>query len=286
MPNSSPQYANPITRELVDRYSEDGVVMLKGAIDIEWIEKLRRGVEYNIENPSDCGRVWDRDEFGGVTFFDCQAWQQIPEYRDFVENSPIAELAGTIMDCDSVNFFYDAIFSRTTGNQFRTPFHQDEPYWSVSGFDCCSIWMPLVPVEKKSALEFVKGSHRWEQKFKQTNFGALTSDERDQVVFDDEDTVEFPDIEANRNQYDILSWDMEPGDIAMFNARIIHGGSGLLAADRDLKVFNTQWTGDDVRVIFRPEGMDPDHSETMRSLGLKPGDRLSGSRYPQLWSRS
>lgn len=63
-------------------------------------------------------------------------------------------------------FFFDAIFVRTSGAQFCTPFHQDEPYyWSVKGFDTCSVWMPLVDVEKKSALEFVLGSHRWTQKY-------------------------------------------------------------------------------------------------------------------------
>ena len=85
---------------------------------------------------------------------------------------------------EAANFFFDAIFTRSTGSQFRTPFHQDEPYWSVEGFDTCSAWMPLVPVAKRSALEFVKGSHAWDVRYAQTNFGALTGDERDQVVYD------------------------------------------------------------------------------------------------------
>ena len=147
--------------------------------------------------------------------------------------------------------------------------------------------MPLVPVAKRSALEFVKGSHAWDVRYAQTNFGALTGDERDQVVYDQvEDNLEpFPDIEGNREQYEILSWDMEPGDVAIFNARMIHGGSGLLHPDRDLKVFNTQWLGDDVRVMFRPEGMDPDHSQVMTEHGLAPGDRVGGPLYPELWRR-
>jgi ectoine hydroxylase-related dioxygenase (phytanoyl-CoA dioxygenase family) len=231
--------------------------------------------------------VWNRDEHGRVTFYDSQVWQEIPEYRDFVENSPMAELAGRVMNVEAVNFFFDAIFTRSTGSQFRTPFHQDEPYWSVEGFDTCSAWMPLVPVAKGSALEFVKGSHAWDVRYAQTNFGALTGDERDQVVYDqlEDDLEPFPDIEANREQYEILSWDMEPGDVAIFNARMIHGGSGLLHPDRDLKVFNTQWLGDDVRVMFRPEGMDPDHSQVMTELGLAPGDRVGGPLYPELWRR-
>ena len=266
-------------------YAVDGVALVRGAISSEWVDELRRGVEANLADPSPRGRVWDRDADGRTCFYDSQAWQRIPQYRRFLEASPIAELAGRVMDVAAVNFFFDAIFVRTPGNRFRTPFHQDEPYWSVEGFDCCSIWMPLVPVARQSALEFVRGSHRWNKRYAQTNFGALTGDARDQVVHAAEGREPFPDIEGHRDDYDILSWDMEPGDCAVFNARTIHGGSGNLAPDRDLRVFNTQWLGDDVRVCFRDEGMDPDHRDVMAAMGLRPGDRVGGDLYPQLWRR-
>ena len=272
-----------ISQEHIDAYRQDGVAFIEGAFAPEWIAKLRAGIEDNIANPSERSRIWDRDAEGRVCFYDSQVWQRIEAYSDFVLNSPCGEVAAQLMGSSRVNFFFDAVFVRTPGAQFRTPFHQDEPYWSVNGFDTVSVWMPLVPVEIKSALEFVRGSHRWNKKYKQENFGALTGDARDQVVFDDSDTEAFPDIEGNRDQYEILSWDMEPGDAVFFNARIIHGGSGNLSEGRELKVFNTQWLGDDVRVMFRPEGMDPDHSQVMTEAGLKPGDRPGTDLYPMVW---
>jgi len=251
-------------------------------VDDSWIRLLKEGLGEHIEAPTVRGRIWDRDDQGRTCFYDSQAWQQIPQYQKFIEHSPIASIAGQLLNTQRVNFFFDAVFVRTPGAQFRTPFHQDEPYWSVKGFDTCSIWMPLVAVEKKSALEFVRGSHRWPQKFQQTNFGALTQDARDQrQEVTDGDYEPFPDIEGHREDYEILSWDMSPGDCVAFNGRIIHGGSGNLAPDRDLKVFNTQWLGDDVRVCFREEGMDPDHSAVMREQGLAHGDRISTDLYPE-----
>lgn len=271
----------------IETYAADGVVCLRGVIDSSWITKLQTGLETNLESPTERSRTWDQTAQGSRTFYDSQAWQGIAEYRDFIEHSPMAELAGRVMASERVNFFFDAIFTRTAGTQFRTPFHQDEPYWSVSGFDCVSAWMPLTPVVSTSALEFVRGSHLWNQRYAQKNFGAMTGDARDQHVYDDASPLPpFPDIEGNRNNYDIVNWDMEPGDVAMFNARTIHGGSGLLAPGRDLKVFNTKWLGDDVRVCFKPEGMDPDHSQVMTELGLVPGDRIGGDLYPELWHRS
>ena len=287
MSNAELDLSEVITHQHIVDFATDGVVCLRQVINPDWIERLTAGLARNVADPSPRGRVWNKDEHGRVTFYDSQVWQQVPEYRDFVEQSPMAEIAGRVMNVDAVNFFFDAIFTRSTGSQFRTPFHQDEPYWSVEGFNTCSAWMPLVPVEKRSALEFVKGSHAWNVRYAQTNFGALTGDERDQVTYDhvDDDLEPFPDIEGNRDDYEILSWDMEPGDVAIFNARMIHGGSGLLREDRGLKVFNTQWLGDDVRINFRPEGMDPDHSQVMTEHGLAPGDRVGGPLYPELWRR-
>ena len=272
-----------VTSEHIDEYSTNGVTLVRGAFDPAWIERLTAGIDANIAAPSERSRFWNRDDQGHTTFFDCQVWPKNPHYRDFVLNSDMGRLAGTVMGVSAVNFFFDSIFVRSTGTQFRTPFHQDEPYWSVDGFDCSSAWMPLSSCEKRSALEFVRGSHRWTQRFAQTNFGTLTGDARDQVRFKADDTVPFPDIEGQRHRYDVISWDMEPGDVAIFNARIIHGGSGLLRRDRDLKVFNTQWLGPDVRIKFRAEGMDPDHSGVMTRAGLGPGDRVGGPLYPLVW---
>ena len=270
-----------ITPRVVRDFSEDGVVLLRQAFTGDWIEKLRAGVEKNIAAPTIRGRIWDRDDKGRVCFYDSQAWRGVAEYREFVEQSPAGEMAARVLNTRRVNFFFDAVFIRTPGAQFRTPFHQDEPYWSVEGFDTCSLWMPLVEVEKTSALEFVRGSHRWDRRFRQTNFGALTGDRRDQRSDSADHEYEFPDIDGNRERYEVLSWDMAPGDCVIFNGRTIHGGSGNLARHRGLTVFNTKWLGDDVRVCFRDEGMDPDHSQVMTEQGLKPGDRIGTALYPE-----
>jgi len=205
----------PVTDEQVQAFADDGVVCLRGAFGPDWIEPLRRGMDRALAGPSERRRIWDADDRGGTTTYDNQCWLHVPEYRDFAEHSPMAEIAGRLLGASAVNFFFDAVFVRTAGVRFRTPFHQDEPYWSVEGFDTCSAWMPLVPVARESALEFVRGSHRWDQRYRQENFGVLTGDDRDQVRYGvaDDGRVPFPDIEGDRDAYEILGWDMEPGDV-------------------------------------------------------------------------
>ncbi len=279
----------PLSAEEIERYDVDGVVVLRGVFDADWIRLLDEGLAASRRAPTQRAAVWDRDEKNRETFYDSHAWMRVPAYRRFVEESPCAEIAGRLMGASAVNFFFDAVFCRSPGTQFRTPWHQDEPYWSVSGFQTCSVWMPLVPVAAKSALAVVPGSHRWAKVFRQADFGAYNADGKE-VPHSDfsalKDAPPLPDVDAEPERYRPVSYDMEPGDVLVFNGRSIHGGSGLLAEGRDLRVFNTKWCGDDVRIDFKPWGMNPDHAPEMTKVGLAPGDRLGTPSYPELWRRA
>ena len=277
-----------ITPEEVETYHRDGVLLLPGMFDKDWIELLNKGLDANIEAPTGRSRIWYKDTSGRSMFYDHTAWQGIEEYRKFIFNSPAAQICGQLMRSTTINFFFDSVFVRSTGTQFETPWHQDEPYWSVEGYDACSIWMPLGPVKQKNALSFVPGSHRLKTVFKQYNFGDLNPVRKknvDQVDFSDIAEQEFPDINADPKRFGVVSWDMQPGDCIAFNGRTMHGGSGKLDDDCELRVFTTKWVGDDVRIKFRDCGMDPDHSADMIEKNLKPGDRPGTNLYPRIWTQ-
>ena len=277
-----------ITPDEVETYHRDGVLLLPGMFDKDWIELLNKGLDANIEAPTRRSRIWYKDTSGRSMFYDHTAWKGIEEYRKFIFNSPAAQICGQLMRSTTINFFFDSVFVRSTGTQFETPWHQDEPYWSVEGYDACSIWMPLGPVKRKNALSFVPGSHRLKTVFKQYNFGDLNPVRKknvDQVDFSDIAEQEFPDINADPKRFGVVSWDMQPGDCIAFNGRTMHGGSGKLDDDCELRVFTTKWVGDDVRIKFRDCGMDPDHSADMIEKNLKPGDRPGTNLYPRIWTR-
>ena len=44
-----------------------------------------------------------------------------------------------------------------------TPWHADMPYYFVNGKQTVSMWIPLEPVDKKTSLKFIAGSHLWEK---------------------------------------------------------------------------------------------------------------------------
>ncbi len=41
-----------IEESLVDRYQRDGAVLVEGAFDNAWLEKVRRGIARNVARPS------------------------------------------------------------------------------------------------------------------------------------------------------------------------------------------------------------------------------------------
>ena len=40
-----------------------------------------------------------------------------------------------------------------------------------------------------------------------------------------------------------------------------------------------------MRVLFLPEGMDPDNTVVMTEVGLPSGERIGTDLYPELWRR-
>ena len=276
----------PLTSKEVDAYHSDGVVLLTGMFDEDWIKLLNKGLDINCKSPTEQSRIWDKNDSGHTMFYDSLAWRKIEEYKKFVFNSPAAKICGQLMKSRTVNFFFDAVFVRSAGTKFETPWHQDEPYWSIEGYDACSLWMPLVKVKKKNCLSFVPGSHSYKSVFNQKNFGELTGHPKDQVDFSKVANEEFPDINANPEKFGVVSWELQPGDCIAFNGRTMHGGSGKLDDDTNLRVFTTKWLGDDARIKFRNYGMDPDFSSLMIKKGLKSGDRPDTDLYPKVWSKN
>ena len=277
----------PLSTDEITAFRRDGVTMLPGMFSTEWVDLLRAGLDAHLEAPTERARIWDRDEHGRTMFWDSMAWHGVDEYQRFVHESPAAEIAGRLLGSQRVHFYFDAVFVRSHGSQFETPWHQDEPYWSVSGHDTCTVWMPLVPVSAANSLAFVPGSHLSNQVFDQPDFGQLNPDAKSDIDRSDFSAVaeaDIPDIAADPERYGVVSWDMSPGDCVVFNSRILHGGSGQLPEDRELRVFTSKWLGDDVHIAFRDVGMDPDFSAMMRAHGLASGDRPGTALLPEVWS--
>lgn len=228
-----------LTAEEVQRYEEDGVIMVKGAVDPNWLAMVEEGLEEARNDQSLVGKFMSRKVEGYK--MDIFLWKRIDVLRDLVYYGPFARWAQSLMKSKEVRFFYDQMFIKEPGTDAPTPWHQDLSFWPIRGEQICSFWIPLDPVNKdNSGLLYVKGSHKWPQRFK-----AISPDYVAAII--DTKMDDIPDINANPDKYDLLHWDMEPGDILMFHPLTLHGSFGNSSRVRRRRALALRWTGDDVQ---------------------------------------
>ena len=257
----------------VAAFVRDGAVLLRGRFR-DWVEPLREGLARNLAEPGPYVRRYTPDGNPGDFFGDYCNWQRIPEYRAFVTESPAARIAARLMGSPGARFFHEHILVKEPGTLERTPWHQDLPYYCVDGGRGCSLWMPLDPVARDCAAEFVAGSHRWGRRFAPRRFVGTDFYEG---------AAEFeplPDIDDSRGDYRILAWDMAPGDAVAFDFRTVHGAAANRAATRR-RAFASRWLDDDMTYAVRPGETSPPFPELAGRLS--PGDPLPEDVFPRIW---
>jgi len=255
--------------ELAPDYARDGVVLLRGAF-AAWVERLRAGTEALMADPGPYERSYTPKDGSARFFQDLCNWQRVPQYREFVEQGPGAAIARALMGSTGARFFHDHILVKEPGTSIVTPWHQDGPYYCVGGEQCVSFWIPLDPVAREVTMECVAGSHNWQKIHKPKRFDGTD-------LYAGDDREEMPDIDAHRDQFRILGWEMEPGDAVAFHYRTVHGAPANTSPQRRRRVFSARWVGDDAVFIDRQGRGSP----PLRHITLKTGDPLDGPDFPR-----
>ena len=87
-----------------------------------------------------------------------------------------------------------------------------------------------------------------------------------------------PDIDAAPENYDIASWDLQPGDCLAFQASILHGAYANTSPDIRRRALAVRFAGDDA--VWQPREYIPSVPDTP---DLIPGGALDSDQYPVVW---
>jgi len=261
--------AHVLSDEEIHRFQEDGVIMVKNAIDPNWMALIESGLEEARCHSSLVGRFMSRKVEGYQ--MDIFLWKRIDALRDLIYYGPFARWAQQLMQSTEVRFFYDQMFIKEPGTDAPTPWHQDLSFWPIRGEQICSFWIPCDPVNRaNSGLLYVKGSHKWPQRFK-----AISPDYVATLIDDAMDDI--PDINANLDQYELLEWDMQPGDMLIFHPLTLHGSYGNASRTMRRRALALRWTGDDVVYAPSTKRMPIHYSHSSRA-----GGPLRGAAFPRI----
>ena len=244
----------------IDAFDHDGAVLIKSVFDEPLLAELRVSVDAAMaqsENYFRRQRVWEYDD----------------TCRRFCLDSNAAEIAAQFLKSQKVNLLYDQVFAKETANP-ATPWHNDLPYWPVRGGPVLTVWLALDPVKYESGpLEFIAGSHNWNRWFQP--FTTLEDGSADDFYAGTEDSFEpLPDFEAERDQHQILCWEMDAGDILVFDAMIVHAARAN-SSTHIRRGYAVRYTGDGVSYHQGAE-VNP---RIINPL-LKDGDPLDSEQYP------
>jgi ectoine hydroxylase-related dioxygenase (phytanoyl-CoA dioxygenase family) len=211
----------------------------------------------------------------GSFLLDTGVAARLREFRQFSLGDAAPEIAAALLDSDKINFFGDQIFVKEPGTRERTAFHQDATYFEIEGEKCCVLWIPVDPVTLESGtILYVRGSHRDGKLYQPNVFIAQTS-------LPGAEGEPLPDIEGHMEDYDIIHFDVEPGDVIVHHYRTIRGAGGNHSRYQVRRAASLRYCGDDIRFKTRPWAPRQLHHTTR----LNDGDPLSGPDFPVVWSR-
>jgi ectoine hydroxylase-related dioxygenase (phytanoyl-CoA dioxygenase family) len=270
-----------LTSGEVDTFQRDGVVLVRDAVGPEWLDRLHRLVDSILTRPgewvSDTG---DRRRDGLGRSLDVRyLWRENADVRQFIFESGIARLVGQAMATRELRFYFDHWLVKEPGSGTETPWHQDVSYWPFRGAQIASMWLPLTKVDRgSSGLELVKGSHRWNKRYRPERF--VETDETCDWI-EEAPGDELPDVAKHRADYDILSEPMNPGDGLIFSAWTLHAATSNLS-DRRRAAVSTRWLGDDA-TWFPHAAADP--TVRQEDVSVEPGNLArDDDRFPLVWS--
>lgn len=312
--------ARAITPDEVAAYRSAGVVLLRQVLDLKAVNTVRRCIDEAVSSLGDSTSGYDLTELiraheegdqttiaarsggqhnvGGLLdhieqsgkpflfdgtatespgsfFVDTGVASRIKEFRRFVTRGAGAEIAGTLLQSQTVRFYGDQIFVKEPKTRERTAYHQDATYFEIEGEDCCVLWIPADPVRlEHGAMKYLRGSHRDGNLYQPNVFIA-------QTPLPGAEGVPLPDIEGHEDNFDIVNFDVEPGDILVHHYKIIHGTGGNTSRYQVRRAASVRYVGDDVRFKSRPFAPRQLHHRH----SFVDGDLLDGPDFPVVWQR-
>jgi ectoine hydroxylase-related dioxygenase (phytanoyl-CoA dioxygenase family) len=255
--------------DLASAFRRDGVVAARGVLDEAQLRELAEAVEENLESPGPWASDYTPEGGAGRFFGDYVNWERIDGYRQAALHGPLPRLAADLLG-ETPRFFHEHTLVKERDTSEVTPWHHDEPYYCVDGASNVSLWVSLDPVPRQAGVEFIVGSHLWGRRFVPRKFVDQSS-----YVTDANGFELVPDIDPIRDQHEIVSFEVEPGDVIAFHYRTLHsapGTRGLTNTRR--RAVSFRYLGSDARFATRPWLHSPPYEP------ITPGEPLDNDRFP------
>lgn len=209
-------------------YVRDGVTVCRGVLNSSEVQAIKEEVEILSAQPS-CLSVTHRDRGDpGCFFIDILLYRRSPLLLKLALESPLSSLARFFLPTGEVFFFYDQLFIKEPLTKTRTQWHQDLPFWPLSGAEIPSLWLALTQCdERTSSVIYIPGSHRGPV------YSASNHEERHSDL--SQGIKICPDFhDDNLHPHKPLVHSLNPGDVVVHHPLVVHGAGPNLGTERRL----------------------------------------------------
>jgi len=262
---------------LAEDLAREGAICVRDAIDPEWMRTLDDGFWRNIDS-----RRSELINIDLVSDFvmDSNCWMHVPEYIQFVKESPTASLVGALSGANELNVLDNDLLWNRHPQSIPTPWHQDCMYYDLAGH-LYSLWIPLDSVEELASLVVVRASHKWGRRFSPADFSGSVNDILETVSLPQDVEPPFnPDKEESGVEF--MRWEMARGDAILFDGRAVHGRGAGIPCGSSLRRLTFRFVTEDARWL--PSAY-PWTQLRMKPGELSPGERLSSPSFPLVWKK-
>ena len=242
-----------ISDEDIARYGCDGAALLKGVIGTDTLKTIESGIEEIYRSPGHHSKFTGTTRLGETLVAEYVSRHSDALRAVLFNNGIVGKIAATMMHTPSAQLVLDQVFYKAKGPIVPTPWHQDTPFLRVRGEELIRVWIPCDYSPRALTVQVVRGSHRW-------NVVYNTSGEHKNPTSVVEGEAgggyegvgnpslpPIPDIVRYRESFEILSWDVEPGDALVFQGNVLHGADGHPGADTPRRAFAAMMGGPNLR---------------------------------------
>ncbi len=291
-----------LSPEEIERYAQERVIHGSGVLSGKWLQLIGSAVD-ELTQP------------GGLQSMAANAWHNNDAMHRIIMGCPLAHLAQQILNylapvgdlqptgaSKPVRFFYDQMFVKHSkspaapeswdsltderGHLGNTPWHQDITFWPVTGEQIVSIWVALDRTNlSNGGLEFVPGSSDFLERYEAVGVG-----DHGRIAFASDTLKALPRVNSATTgesgaELSAISFDMEPGDILIFDSKILHGAPPN-KSEHPRRGLALRYLGSDVVLDDAKYG----EGTVMAPFdcyddSLSNGDMVCGYAYPQVLPR-
>ena len=261
-----------VSEEQIQVFERDGAIRLEGLVGEDWLAKLRAAAGEAMDMaPNDPGMYY---------FKRIRLWRKITTFGSLCTESHLPAVAAQLLRTEKINLLYDQLFVKDASMVERTTWHNDQPYWPVRGDGALSFWIAIEDLDATmGTLEFIRASHRWEawyQPFVGNEVGNVKEVPNPRPGF-----IPMPDFDAERDQHEMIQWDLKAGDAIAFHALSIHGDTGNTSGNAVRWAYSVRYAAENNRYLDIRD--IPGHNVDLENPELETDDVLDSEMFPVVY---